>query len=74
VGWRLSAVRLGQGHYGDPEQVVVEQPELVALLPVGFVALLPVGFVAQEALEVLEEVALAPFVEQVAVGRPWRVC
>ena len=52
--WRLFAVRLGQGHYGDPELVLVEQQELVALLPV--------GLVVQEALEVLEEVELAPFV------------
>jgi hypothetical protein len=50
---------LGQGRYGDPEPVVVEQQEPVAL---------PVGFVVQEALEVLEEVELAPFADLEALG------
>ena len=61
MDWRLFAVRLGQGRYGDPELVVVEQQELVAL---------PVGLVVQEALEVLEEVELAPFVDLEALGDP----
>jgi hypothetical protein len=59
VDWRLFAVRLGQGHYGDPELVVVEQQELVVLLPVGLVV-----------QEVLEEVELAPFVDLEALGDP----
>ncbi len=57
--WRLFAVRLGQGRYGDPEPVVVEQQEPVAP---------PVGLVVQEALEVLEEVELAPFADLEALG------
>ncbi len=59
MDWRLFAVRLGQGHYGDPELVVVEQQELVVLLPVGLVV-----------QEVLEEVELAPFVDLEALGDP----
>ncbi len=55
----MFAVRLGQGRSGDPELVVVEQQELVAL---------PVGLVVQEALEVLEEVELAPFADLEALG------
>ncbi len=62
MDWRLLAVRLGQGRYVDPELVVVEQQELVVLLPV--------GFVVQEALEVLEEVELATFVDLEALGDP----
>ncbi len=58
MNWSLVAVRLGQGCYRDPEPVVVEQREPVAL---------PVGLVVQEVLEVLEEVELALFVDQEAL-------
>ncbi len=58
----MLAVRLGQGHFGDPELVVAVQQELVEQLPV--------GFVVQGALEVLEEVELAPFVDLEALGDP----
>ncbi len=54
--WRLFAVRLGQGHYGDPELVLVEQQELVAL---------PVGLVVQEVLEVnLNDMVLLSVLEK----------
>ena len=59
MDWRLFAVRLDQGRYGDLELVVVEQQEPVAL---------PVELVVQEALEVLEEVELAPFADLEALG------
>ncbi len=50
----MLAVHLDQGRVGDPELAVVEPQELVELLLV--------GLVEQGALEVLEEVELAPFV------------
>jgi hypothetical protein len=50
----LLVVHLDQECLGDPELAVAEPQELVALLLV--------GLVEQEALEVLEEVELAPFV------------
>ena len=56
----MLAVRLGQGRLGDAELVVAVQQELVELLPV--------GFVVQGALEVLEEVELAPFADLEALG------
>jgi hypothetical protein len=59
VDWRLFAVRLGQGHYGDPEPVVVEQQESVVL---------PVVLAVRETLEVQEEVELAPFADLEAQG------
>jgi hypothetical protein len=59
VDWRLFAVRLGQGRYGDPEPVVVEQQEPVVL---------PVGLAVWEALEVQEELELAPFADLEAQG------
>ena len=49
---RSFVVRLGQELDGDPELEEVEQQEPVAP---------PVGLVEQEALEVLEEVALVLF-------------
>ncbi len=58
----MLAIRLGQGRLGDAELVVAVQQELVELLPV--------GFVVQGALEVLEEVELAPFVDMEALGDP----
>ncbi len=62
MDWCLLAVRLGQGRLGDPELVVAEPQELVELLLV--------GFVEQGALEVLEEVELAPFVNLEVLGDP----
>jgi hypothetical protein len=53
---------LGQGRLDDPELVVAEPQELVELLLV--------GFVEQGALEVLEEVELAPFVDLEVLGDP----
>ncbi len=55
----MFVVRLGQGRYGDPELVEVEQQEPVAP---------PVGLLVQEALVVLEEVELAPFADLEALG------
>jgi hypothetical protein len=55
VGWRLLADCLDLGCFGDPDLVVVVLQE-----PVGQQL---VGLVEQEALEVLEEVELAPCVD-----------
>ncbi len=61
----MLAVHLDQGRLGDPELAVAEPQELVELLLV--------GLVEQGALEVLEEVELAPFGWSGGTRRSWRV-